>query len=73
MALLHLLVDDTIVEDFVSNLDKEKIRVVEVDFESNKTLLAQSYNKYIEDKDTQLIPYSQSMKDIGIWLKDMEI
>lgn len=71
MAILHLLIDDEYVEDFVDTLDKEKVKVVEEGFESNKVLIQNVLDSYSDDKNS-FSPYYDSMKEMSIWLKEKE-
>ena len=72
MASLHLLVDDEYIEEFVNSLDKAKVKVIEKNFEENKTTMQDVLASYNTD-DSSFIPYYESMQDMSIWLKELEV
>lgn len=72
MTTLHLLIEDEYVEGFVNSLDKEKVKVIEAEFELNKSLIQDVVNSYTSDKDL-FTPYYDSMKEMSIWLKEQEL
>ena len=71
MKKIHLLVDDDYVDEFVNNLPKEKVLVIENDFEENQTLLEKEF-KSCRDGESVLTPYNQSMKELSSWIKERE-
>ena len=71
MPILHLLIDDDNIQSFVDSLDKEKVKIVEEDFESNRVLIQGVLDSYSSEKNL-FIPYYDSMKDMSIWLKEKE-
>ena len=71
MTSLNLLVDDDYLEEFINSFDKEKVRVVENDFDSNKRVLENVLISYKNSKE-EFIPYFDSMKNLTIWLKERE-
>lgn len=72
MTMVHLLIEDDYVEDFMNTLPKDKITVIEEDFKSNQHLLENELQKYSDDK-SSVIPYYESMKELGLWLNEKEL
>jgi len=72
MTKINLLVDDEYIDEFVQSLPKDKVIVVENNFEENKELLAQMLDAYLNDKE-KFIPYYESMKNISSWFQKKEI
>ena len=72
MQIIHLLVDDDYIDGFVDGLPKDKVTIVEQDFQENKKLLQDELESY-QDNSIEFIPYSQSMKNITLWLNDRDL
>lgn len=72
MITLHLLVEDDYIENFVEQLPKEKVIIIEEDFQENKEKLQAVLQDYRDNKD-EFTPYSKSMQNINEWLKDKEV
>ncbi len=70
MITLHLLIEDDYVQTLVDSLPKDKVRIIEEDFEQNKQLLKETFNEY--NNNNESIPYSQSMNNITQWLNERE-
>ncbi|WP_321777189.1 hypothetical protein [Sulfurimonas sp.] len=69
MTILHLLIEDSFIESFVESLPREKVKIVEEDFELNKQLLAKEMQNYKNDRE-DFYPYLESMKNLDIWFKE---
>ncbi len=63
MAVVHLLVDDEYIQSFIDTLDREKIKIVEKDFEKNKKLFEEVFQSYI-NSDIDFFPYYHGVRDI---------
>jgi len=72
VQIIHLLVDDDYIDGFVDGLPKDKVTIVEQDFQENKKLLQDELESY-QDNSIEFIPYSQSMKNITLWLNDRDL
>lgn len=72
MTTIHLLIEDDFVEEFISGLAKDKITVIEEDFQENKKLLHAQLQHYNSDKSV-VAPYHESMKEMNNWLKEKEV
>ncbi len=72
MQSLHLLVEDEYIESFVNSLEKDKVIIIESNFEQNKEKLNDVLVSYTE-KTSDFIPYGEVMKEIGSWLKEKSI
>lgn len=72
MQKLNLLVDDDFIEEFVKSLPKEKVIVIEENFQENQKLLDDVLTMY-EQESEKFIPYYESMKNISSWFKEKEI
>lgn len=72
MTTIHLLIEDDFVEEFMSGLPKDKITVIEEDFQENKKFLHDTLQDYNSDK-SNVIPYYNSMKEMNNWLKEKEV
>lgn len=71
MKKVYLLVEDDYLETFMDSLPKEKVIVIEEDFEKNKQLLQNTLNLYKNNK-SEFSPYYESMKELSDWLKKRE-
>ena len=71
MRKVHLLVEDNYIESFMESLPKDKVFVIEEEFEKNKKLLNNTLEEY-KDENSSVIPYVESMKDLTSWLKERE-
>jgi hypothetical protein len=69
MQILHLLIEDDYIEEFVSSLPRDKVTIVEKEFNENKKLLQDELEKY-NNEDVEIKPYHESMQDLNIWLKE---
>lgn len=72
MTTIHLLIDDNYVEEFMAELPKDKITVIEEDFKENTIKLHNELESYQNNK-SEFIPFSQSMKNLNSWLKEKEV
>ncbi len=72
MTTIHLLIEDDFVEEFMSGLPKDKITVIEEDFQENKKLLHDEMQDYNSDM-TIVSSYSKSMIEMNNWLKEKEV
>ncbi len=72
MTTIHLLIDDDYVEEFMRELPKDKITVIEEDFKENIIKLQDSLDNYQNHK-SESIPFYESMKNMNSWLKEKEI
>lgn len=72
MTTIHLLIEDDFVEEFMADLPKDKITVIEEDFKENKKLLYDELQEYKSGK-SSVTPYYESMKKMSHWLKEQEI
>ena len=71
MITINLLVEEDYIETLMDELPKDKVIVIEKEFEQNRELLALQLENY-ENKSTELISYFDSMKELSIWLKAKE-
>jgi len=71
MATIHLLIDDDFVDSFVQSLPREKITIIEKDFEENKIVLQKTLQSYV-DATESFIPYQESMEELSSWLSTKE-
>lgn len=69
MQILHLLIEDDYIEEFVSSLPRDKVTIVEKEFDENKKLLQDELEKY-NNEDIETKPYHESMQNLNIWLKE---
>ena len=72
MQIIHLLVEDDYIESFVGGLVKEKVFIVEKEFEDNKKVLQEILKNYNKNKD-EFTPYYESMKNMSVWLQEKEV
>ncbi len=68
MQILHLLIDDDFIEDFVKSLPRDKVLIVEKEFKENKILLQKELESYQQNQN-EPVSYQQSKKDLDEWLK----
>ncbi len=66
--LLHLLIDDDFIEEFVKSLPMDKVSIVEKEFQENKKLLQKELDNYNQTKQSN--PYQESMQNLNVWLKE---
>jgi len=71
MQKIQLLIEDDFLEQFMESLPKDKVYVIEEDFQNNKELLKKAFQEY-ETNSSNFIPYNESMKLINNWLKEKE-
>lgn len=72
MTKVSLLIEDSYIEEFMKQLPKGKVIVIEENFETNKKLLESVLNQYEENKE-EFVPYYESMKNISTWFKEQEV
>ena len=72
MTKIHLLIEDDYIEEFMSNLPKDKVVVIEHDFEENKKKLQNVLQNHKDNKE-KFIPYYESMKALNEWFKAKEL
>ncbi|MEA2091097.1 MAG: hypothetical protein U9O83_01875 [Campylobacterota bacterium] len=63
---VQLLIDDNFIEEFMNSLPKDKVRVIEADFQVNQDKLQKVLQEYKDSRDS-FIPYFKSMKNISAW------
>jgi predicted nucleic-acid-binding protein len=68
MTKISLLIDDEYIEEFIQSLPKEKVLVIEHNFEENKKLLADALEEYRQNQG-DFVPYYESMKNISSWFQ----
>ena len=71
MIKIHLLIEEDYIHEFMTTIPKDKIKVIEENFEENKILL---YNerKKVDTTEEVYSTYSDSMKSITKWLEEKE-
>jgi hypothetical protein len=72
MITVHLLIEDDYLETFMTDLPKDKVVVVEEDFEQNKQKLQDVLGNYSVNEKA-LVPFYESMKTLNQWLKEREV
>ena len=72
MTRVNLLIEDDYIETFINELHKEKVIIIEKDFEKNRVLLENELLKYKQNAN-ELVPYFDSMKELSKWLKAKEV
>lgn len=68
MIDIHLLVEESYIEELMMLLPKDKVKVVEKNFEENKILLQESLESYANGS-TPFKGYNESVKDLNVWLE----
>jgi len=63
---IQLLIEDDYIEEFMASLPKDKVSVIELDFQANEKKLHKVVQDYRESKE-DFIPYFKSMKNISSW------
>ncbi len=71
MTTIHLLIDDDFIDGFVQSLPRDKVTIIEKDFEENRVLLQEALQNYT-DATESFIPYQDSMEDLSSWLSTKE-
>lgn len=66
---LNLLVDEEYIESLVSVLPRDKVKIIEQDFDENIVKLEKALGEYAENKG-KFKDYSQSMQELNLWLED---
>jgi len=66
--LLNLLIDDDFIEEFVKSLPRDKVVIVEKEFQENRVKLQKEFDNYKQNKN-QIKSYQQSKKELDKWLK----
>jgi hypothetical protein len=65
-----MLIAEDYIEEFMKMLPKDKITIIEENFEQNKQLLAGALEQYTQENKS--IPLQETMKHIDTWLKTKE-
>jgi hypothetical protein len=65
------MIKDDYIEEFVNNLNRDKVTIVEEDFQKNKLLLQESLEQYHKDNNS-FTSYSKTMKDLSFYLQERE-
>ena len=68
MALLHLHVDDDFIDDFLTTLPSDKVKVLDQNFLSNQIKLHNELDNYLTKK-SEFTPYHENMGKISTWLE----
>lgn len=71
MINIHLLVDESYIEELMLLLPKDKVRVVEKNFEENQVLLQDSLEAYRTGVGS-FIPCKESIEQINTWLEEKQ-
>jgi len=71
MQTIHLQIEDDYIEEFFDVISKDKVIIIEKDFDENKILLANELEKYQNNKDSFIV-YSESLTNIDNYLKEIE-
>lgn len=69
MINIHLLVDEDYIEELMMTLPKDKVRVVEKDFEENKLLLKNVFDECSQGS-PKLTSYKDSVEIMNTWLEE---
>jgi len=67
MEKVSLLIDNDFINEFMQSLPKDKIVVVENNFDTNVELFNTTLKDY-ENNKINLVSYNESAKDLTIWL-----
>ena len=71
MQKIHLLVEDDYIQTLMQMLPRDKVTVIEENFEENKILLQDSLQNYRDAKDS-FVPYQDSIEELNSWLSTKE-
>ena len=71
MQTIHLQIEDDYIKEFFDVISKDKVIIIEKDFDENKILLANELEKYQNNKDSFIV-YSESLTNIDNYLKEIE-
>jgi beta-mannanase len=63
-----MLVDEEYIEEFMKNLPKDKVVIIEENFEENKALLHDAFESFKQNTDIA-IPFAQTMKNVDEWFQ----
>ena len=69
MQTIHLQVEDDYIEELMGLIKRDKVIVLEENFNENRDLLQKSLQHYKEDE-ADFIPYYESMTQIDSWLQE---
>ena len=72
MQIIHLLVEDDYIQSFVDGLEKDKVSIVEKEFDDNKKNLQETLDIYNENR-SEFKLYYESMKNVSNWLTSKEV
>ena len=71
MQTIHLQIEDDYIKEFFDVISKDKVRIIEKDFDENRALLVNELEKYQNNKDSFIV-YSESLTNIDNYLKEIE-
>ena len=69
MQTIHLQVEDDYIEELLGMFPRDKVIVVEENFNENRDLLQEALHHYRDDK-ADFIPYYESMTQLDSWLQE---
>ena len=69
MQTIHLQVEDDYIEELLGMFPRDKVIVVEENFNENRDLLQEALQRYRDDK-ADFIPYYESMTQLDSWLQE---
>ena len=69
MAIVSLLIEDDYIEEFMREIPKEKVVVIEKEFEENKLLLHSTLESY-QTSNVEFNSYNSTMKELSFWMKE---
>ena len=69
MQTIHLQVEDDYIEELLGMFPRDKVIVVEENFNENRDLLQEALQHYRDDK-ADFIPYYESMTQLDSWLQE---
>nr|WP_321268709.1 hypothetical protein [uncultured Sulfurimonas sp.] len=67
MTKISLLIDNEYIESFMQTIPKDKVIVIEEDFQENKQKLQTVLQEY-KNGEKNFVSYYESMKDVNNWL-----
>lgn len=71
MIKINLLIEEDYIETFMNSLPKDKVKVIEENFEDNKEKLQKAFENYTKMPES-CFELNESMKNINQWLKTKE-
>lgn len=71
MIKIRLMIEEEFIEEFMNSLPKDKVKVIEENFEENQVVLQETLDNY-EIDNSSFAPLNETMNNLSQWLNEKE-